>query len=96
MLDFYADWCVSCKEMERYTFSDPAVRTRLQKLVALQADVTAGSPGHTALLQRFHLFGPPGIVFFDRSGREIAGLRVIGFQPAEQFAAVLDRALALQ
>jgi thiol:disulfide interchange protein DsbD len=96
MLDFYADWCVSCKEMERYTFSDPAVRSRLQNLVKLQADVTAGSPQHTALLQRFRLFGPPGIVFFDRSGREIPGLRVIGFQPAEQFAAVLDRALALQ
>jgi thiol:disulfide interchange protein DsbD len=96
MLDFYAEWCVSCKEMERYTFSDPAVRSRLQNLVKLQADVTATSPRHTALLQRFRLFGPPGIVFFDRSGREIPGLRVIGFQPAEQFAAVLDQALALQ
>ena len=94
MLDFYADWCVSCKEMERYTFSDPEVRKRLEAITKLQADVTANTPGHQALLQRFRLFGPPGIVFFDREGREIAGLRVIGFQPAERFAAVLDQALA--
>jgi thiol:disulfide interchange protein DsbD len=96
MLDFYADWCVSCKEMERYTFSDPAVRARMQQMVNLQADVTAGNVEHGALLRRFHLFGPPGIVFFDRRGREIPGLRVIGFQPAEKFAAVLDQALAFQ
>jgi thiol:disulfide interchange protein DsbD len=94
ILDFYADWCVSCKEMERYTFSDPQVRKRLEELVKLQADVTANTAEHQALLQRFRLFGPPGIVFFDREGREIAGLRVIGFQPAERFAAVLDQALA--
>ena len=94
MLDFYADWCVSCKEMERYTFSDPEVRKRLEALTKLQADVTANTAEHQALLQRFRLFGPPGIVFFDREGREIAGLRVIGFQPAERFAAVLDQALA--
>jgi thiol:disulfide interchange protein DsbD len=96
MLDFYADWCVSCKEMERYTFSDPAVRARMQQMVNLQADVTAGNVEHAALLRRFRLFGPPGIVFFDRHGREIQGLRVIGFQPAEKFAAVLDQALAFQ
>jgi thiol:disulfide interchange protein DsbD len=96
MLDFYADWCVSCKEMERYTFSDPAVQVKLQQMVNLQADVTAGSPEHGVLLRRFRLFGPPGIVFFDRSGREIPGLRVIGFQSAEKFAAVLDQALAFQ
>jgi thiol:disulfide interchange protein DsbD len=96
MLDFYADWCVSCKEMERYTFSDAAVRAKLRQMVKLQADVTAGNAEHGALLQRFRLFGPPGIVFFDRSGQEIAGLRVIGFQSAEKFAAVLDQALAFR
>ncbi|MBI4205954.1 MAG: protein-disulfide reductase DsbD [Betaproteobacteria bacterium] len=96
MLDFYADWCVSCKEMERYTFSDAAVQARLQHVVKLQADVTAGNGEHMALLKRFRLFGPPGIVFFDRAGREIQGLRVIGFQSAEKFAAVLDHALAFQ
>jgi thioredoxin:protein disulfide reductase len=93
MLDFYADWCVSCKEMERFTFTDAQVQARLARMVKLQADVTANTPDHAALLKRFRLFGPPGIVFFDREGREIPGLRVIGFQPAAKFAAVLDQAL---
>ena len=96
MLDFYADWCVSCKEMERYTFSDPGVQSRLAGMQKIQADVTAGTADHQALLRRFQLFGPPGIVFFDPSGREIQGLRVIGFQPAGKFAAVLDQALAVR
>ncbi len=93
MLDFYADWCVSCKEMERFTFTDAAVQKRLGEMTKLQADVTGSSADHQALLKRFRLFGPPGIVFFDRGGREISGLRVIGFQPAERFARVLDQAL---
>ena len=93
MLDFYADWCVSCKEMERFTFSDDAVKNRLAGMVALQADVTQNLDGHKALLKRFNLFGPPGIVFFDRQGNEIKGLRVVGFQPADKFAATLDLAL---
>ncbi len=94
MFDFYADWCVSCKEMERYTFTDPRVQARLAGMVKIQADVTANQPEHKALLKRFRLFGPPGIVFFDPAGREIQGLRVIGFQPADKFVAVLDQALA--
>jgi thiol:disulfide interchange protein DsbD len=93
MLDFYADWCVACKEMERYTFSDREVQKRLGEMVKLQADVTANSAQHQALLQRFRLFGPPGIIFFDREGRELQGLRVIGFQPASRFAGVLDKVL---
>jgi thiol:disulfide interchange protein DsbD len=93
MLDFYADWCVSCKELERYTFSDDRVRTRFRDMVLLQADVTDNNADHAALLKRFRLFGPPGIVFFDREGREIPGLRVIGFQPADRFVKVLDQAL---
>ena len=96
MLDFYADWCVSCKEMERYTFTDPAVQSRLANMVKLQADVTAGSADHQALLKRFRLFGPPGIIFFDPAGREIQGLRVIGFQAADKFTTVLDQALGLR
>ena len=96
MLDFYADWCVSCKEMERYTFSDAGVQARMDQMLLLQADVTVGTPEHLALLKRFRLFGPPGIIFFDRSGREIEGLRVIGFQPAKEFAAVLDQVLAFR
>jgi thiol:disulfide interchange protein DsbD len=91
MLDFYADWCVSCKEMERFTFSDEQVRQRLQSFVLLKADVTANNGEDKALLKRFSLFGPPGIIFFDAAGREVKGLRVIGFQPAERFAANLDR-----
>jgi thiol:disulfide interchange protein DsbD len=85
MLDFYADWCVSCKEMERFTFSDPKVKAELAQMVLLQVDVTRNTAEDQALLKRFRLFGPPGIIFFDRSGREIPGLRVIGFQPADKF-----------
>ncbi|HZN25030.1 MAG TPA: protein-disulfide reductase DsbD [Burkholderiales bacterium] len=96
MLDFYADWCVSCKEMERYTFSDPQVSARMSNVVKIQADVTANAPEHQQLLKRFRLFGPPGIVFFDPEGREIQGLRVIGFQPADRFAKVLDQVLAFE
>jgi len=96
MLDFYADWCVTCKEMERYTFSETQVREKLAQVVKLQADVTANTAGDQALLRRFRLFGPPGIIFFDREGREIDGLRVIGFQAAPRFAKVLDQALAFE
>ena len=92
MLDFYADWCVSCKEMEKFTFSDPKVRAVLDGMLLLQADVTASSEADRALLKRFSLFGPPGIVFFDAGGREIKGLRVIGYQNAERFAKTLSLA----
>jgi thiol:disulfide interchange protein DsbD len=92
MLDFYADWCVSCKEMERFTFTDPQVRERLKHALLLQADVTANSPADRELLKRFRLFGPPGIVFFDAQGREIEGLRVIGFQDAPRFLQSLQAA----
>lgn len=92
MLDFYADWCVSCKEMEKFTFSDPKVRAELDRLLLLQADVTAGNDADRALLKRFSLFGPPGIIFFDASGREIPGLRVIGYQPPERFLRTLAAA----
>jgi thiol:disulfide interchange protein DsbD len=92
MLDFYADWCVSCKEMERYTFSDPAVAEKMSHALLLKADVTANNADDRELLKRFHLFGPPGTIFFDAQGREIQGLRVIGFQGAERFAATLNTA----
>jgi thiol:disulfide interchange protein DsbD len=94
LLDFYADWCVSCKEMERYTFTDPAVAALMARAVLLKADVTANNDSHRALLKRFRLFGPPGTIFFDAQGREIEGLRVIGFQSAERFAQTL-RAIGL-
>jgi thioredoxin:protein disulfide reductase len=85
MLDFYADWCVSCKEMERYTFSEASVQRKLAGALLLKADVTKNDADDRALLKRFALFGPPGTIFFDRQGREIDGARVIGFQNAEQF-----------
>ena len=90
MLDFYADWCVSCKEMERFTFSDPRVQARLGNAVLLQADVTANGPEDIALLKRFGLFGPPGILFFDREGKEVQGVRVIGYLEPERFLRTLD------
>jgi thiol:disulfide interchange protein DsbD len=94
MLDFYADWCVSCKEMESFTFSDPKVRAQLDGMLLLQADVTANNDADRALLKRFSLFGPPGIVFFDAQGREIRGLRVIGYQNPERFLKTLSLATA--
>ncbi|MBU1214607.1 MAG: protein-disulfide reductase DsbD, partial [Gammaproteobacteria bacterium] len=92
MLDFYADWCISCKEMESFTFSDPTIHARMQQAVLLQADVTANDADDKALLQRFQLFGPPAILFFDEQGREQADLRVIGYQNAQQFSDSLARA----
>ncbi len=93
MLDFYADWCISCKEMERFTFTDAKVQSRLKDVVLLQADVTAGTPNDAALLKHFKLFGPPGILFFDRNGREIPDAKVIGYQNKEDFLAILDAVL---
>ena len=93
MLDFYADWCVSCKEMERFTFADPKVAARMQQMVLLQADVTANSADDAALLKRFGLFGPPGIIFWNSAGNELPDLRVVGFQSAEKFLPTLERVL---
>ncbi|WP_175741595.1 protein-disulfide reductase DsbD [Burkholderia ambifaria] len=90
MLDFYADWCVSCKEMEHLTFTDSRVQARLAQLHLVRADVTANNPDDQALLKRFNLFGPPGIIFFDRNGNEIG--RVVGYQAADTFLRSLDRA----
>jgi len=92
MLDFYADWCVSCKEMESQTFVDPGVRAKLDKAVLLRADVTANSAEDQALLKRFHLFGPPGIILFDAQGREIGSTRIVGFQDAARFSTSLAAA----
>ena len=92
MLDFYADWCVSCKEMERFTFSEVSISDRLEKALLLKADVTSNSEAERALLRRFKLFGPPGTLFFDDRGREIAAARVVGFQGARRFGESLSRA----
>ena len=91
MLDFYADWCVSCKEMEKLTFTVPEVKEKLENILLLQIDVTANNAEDKALLKRFNLFGPPGIIFFNGQGNEISGGRVIGYQNAEKFSASLNR-----
>lgn len=91
VLDFYADWCASCKEMEHNTFTDPRVQAKLRNALLLQADVTANRQEHTQLMQRFGLFGPPGLIFFDPNGVEIKNGQVIGYQPPEKFLASLDR-----
>ena len=92
MLDFYADWCVSCKEMERFTFSDPKVQARLKDAVLLKADVTANSDADKALLKRFSLFGPPGLIFWNAAGVQ-SNYKVIGFEKAEKFLDSVDSAL---
>ena len=92
LLDFYADWCVSCKEMESQTFVDPAVHARMDKALLLRADVTANNDADRALLKRFHLFGPPGLIFFDAQGHELEGARVVGFQDAKRFGESLGGA----
>ncbi|MBO9538829.1 protein-disulfide reductase DsbD [Herbaspirillum sp.] len=90
MLDFYADWCVSCKEMERFTFTDARVKERFSQMLLLQIDVTANNADDRAMLKRFKLFGPPGIMFFSGDGREQADKRVIGYQDADRFLSVLQ------
>jgi thiol:disulfide interchange protein DsbD len=93
MLDFYADWCISCKEMERFTFTDMEVKNRLRDVVLLQVDVTEGTTDDEVLLRYFKLFGPPGILFFDRDGREIYDARTIGYQNKEDFLTILNSVL---
>ncbi len=92
MLDFYADWCTSCKEMERYTFSNPAVRGALTHLTLLRADVTANSAEDQALLKRFGIFGPPTIAFYGSDGHERSNYRVVGYMKAPAFAELLAHA----
>jgi thiol:disulfide interchange protein DsbD len=94
MLDIDADWCTSCKEMQRYTFTDPAVKQALQPVRLLRANVTANSPEDQALLHEFQIYGPPTIAFYDPEGHEQQRFRVVGFMPAARFAALLHQALA--
>jgi thiol:disulfide interchange protein DsbD len=93
LLDFYADWCISCKEMEVNTFANPEVNQELQKFVLLQADVTKNSADNEALLKRFGLFGPPGILIFDLNSVEQKDQRVIGYMPPQRFIERLKKAL---
>jgi thiol:disulfide interchange protein DsbD len=83
MLDFYADWCISCKEMEAYTFTDERVKQKLSDFILIQADVTKNSAEDKALLKRFNLIGPPAILFFGPDKLERKASRVIGYQKSE-------------
>jgi len=94
LLDFYADWCVSCKEMEKYTFTDRSVQAALSNAVLLRADVTRNDADDQALLQHFGIFGPPTIAFYDPAGQEQRNFRVVGYMKAPEFAAVLRQAFA--
>ena len=94
MLDFYADWCTSCKEMEHYTFTNPQVRNALTHMTLLRADVTANNTDDQALLKRFGIFGPPTIAFYGNDGHERSAYRVVGYMQAGAFADLLARATA--
>ena len=91
LLDFYADWCISCKEMEVNTFTNAEVSKELKQFVLLQADVTANSPENQALLKRYGLYGPPGILIFTQNSEELKSLRVIGYMPPQRFLEQLQK-----
>ena len=93
LLDFYADWCISCKEMEVNTFANPEVNQELQKFILIQADVTKNSAENQALLKRFGLFGPPGILIFNLNSEELKDQRVIGYMPPQRFVGRLKKVL---
>ncbi len=92
LLDFYADWCISCKEMEIKTFANPAVAKKMQEYILVQADVTSNTAAHQALLKRYGLFGPPGILLFNPAGEEQTNQRVVGFMPPDRFLLRLNAA----
>ena len=93
MLDFYADWCVSCKEMEKYTFNDPTVQANLKNTLLLQADVTDNDELDKELYKHFGIIGPPAIIFYDPKGNEQKNYRVVGYMPAEKFGPHIQQAL---
>jgi len=92
MLDFYADWCISCKELEHQTFSDPRVQQALKGITLLQADVTANDATDKALMKKLSIIGPPAILFFTPEGQELKHLRVVGFKPPEDFLPIVNQA----
>jgi len=94
MLDFYADWCVECKRMERNTFPEPEVRALMEQLQVLQADVTANDDLDQALMKAFGIIGPPAILFFNRQGEEMRSYRLVGYFTAEEFSAHLEKVLS--
>lgn len=95
MMDFYADWCVSCKEMESLTFNDPAVLNILSDTVLLQADVTANDEQDKSLYKHFKIIGPPAIIFYNAQGEELKPYQVVGYMPADKFSAHVKQAFKL-
>ncbi|MCW8956758.1 MAG: protein-disulfide reductase DsbD [Gammaproteobacteria bacterium] len=93
MLDFYADWCISCKEMEKYTFTDPVVQSELKNTLLLQADVTANDAQDKELYKHFGIIGPPAIIFYNTQGKEQKNYRVVGYMPADKFGPHVQQAL---
>ena len=91
VLDFYANWCVSCKELEEYTFSDATVVTELQNAILIQADITANDAKDGELLKRFGIFGPPQVLFFKPDGKELREVRLAGYENAQNFLARVAR-----
>lgn len=91
MLDLYADWCVACKEFEKYTFTDINVQQKLNEMVVLQIDLTKNSTENIAFMQHFNVLGLPTILFFDENGNELSQSRVTGFLEANQFLDWLNK-----
>ena len=92
MIDFYADWCIYCIQMEERTFPDPGVQRALSNVYLVQADVSANDDDDKAVLKRFKLFGPPALLIFAPDGKEVRNLRVVGYQDGDAFAATINRA----
>ena len=90
MVDLYADWCVACKELEKYTFSAREVRVILNELKLVKFDITNTNENHSAYLQSMRIFGPPALFFYDKDGNEIENARVVGFIESDDFLKILN------
>ena len=90
MVDLYADWCVACKELEKYTFSDPRVSNILSELTLIKFDITDTNEDHSKYLQSMRIFGPPALFFYDTDGNEIEQARVVGYVESDSFLKILD------
>jgi thiol:disulfide interchange protein DsbD len=91
LLDFYADWCTSCKELEHNTFADTEVADALQEYVLIQADVTTNTDEEKLLSKKYGVFGPPVMIFFDKEGNSIDAKKLIGYKPPREFLEHLQR-----
>ena len=90
MVDLYADWCVACKEFEKYTFSDIRVSNILNELKLIKFDITETTEEHSMYLKEMRIFGPPALIFYDRNGNEIMDARIVGYMESDSFLKVLN------